>query len=488
MTALDQVLIFLHHAPALFPACNHPLLLRLHLPLPHHNEPIACIYSQGRFLISGTDILRILLFRFRCLARPLLSLKKFEEGIFSDLRNLKPGDGARLEPARSALLDALYRFGCVRTQKRQKVFYWEHVDHDRLFRDAWERESRREHDAVDSFQAQHPDAFLRDPSAPLAPLDDATVDTAAVWHQTRPLLLTYVRAVEDPIERPLNADAVACSLDNPDSTNPLGLQRFRSASNGSGKEEDRCGGLIARRRAAIVRSRAHTHTQPATPKPNTRRSTADSSVQPIMVDPFDEWDVIDQMPESHCTLESMDPAVAMSTLFADVHPTVSLHKQPVRRGDVNRALLMAELEAFLTPPSEQRLLDASTTSYPSSDHHALSISTDAMERYRRMSSPTIQVAEQEPEAFPDVPSPTTLALLAQLSASIHSISPNATPIPNTTGMPSQHAKEHALPALDTFMGGAHQSMPAGQKRARGHTLLALDEAQDAIKRLRTSYF
>ncbi|KAF9570659.1 homeodomain transcription factor ste12, partial [Lunasporangiospora selenospora] len=38
----------------------------------------------------------------------------------------------------------LYRNNCIRTQKKQKVFYWYSVPHDRLFLDAMERDLKRE--------------------------------------------------------------------------------------------------------------------------------------------------------------------------------------------------------------------------------------------------------------------------------------------------------------------------------------------------------
>jgi len=179
-------------------------LLRLHLPLPHYNEPIACVAADDQLFISGTDILRILLFRLRAVGRPVISMKKFEEGVFSDLRNLKPGEGARLEQARSSLLESLYRFGCIRTQKRQKVFYWNSVDHDRLFRDVWEREMRRERDAVDAYKAANPQASLDSHDVPLVEMDDATAETAKASKLDDPLLVTYIRSLEDPVERPWN--------------------------------------------------------------------------------------------------------------------------------------------------------------------------------------------------------------------------------------------------------------------------------------------
>jgi transcription factor STE12 len=96
------------------------------------------------FHISGTDIVRCLSFRFQAFGRPVKNSKKFEEGIFSDLRNLKSGTDASLEEPKSAFLDFLYKNNCIRTQKKQKVFYWYSVPHDRLFLDALERDLKRE--------------------------------------------------------------------------------------------------------------------------------------------------------------------------------------------------------------------------------------------------------------------------------------------------------------------------------------------------------
>ena len=96
------------------------------------------------FHISGTDIVRCLSFRFQAFGRPVKNSKKFEEGIFSDLRNLKSGTDASLEEPKSKFLDFLYKNNCIRTQKKQKVFYWYSVPHDRLFLDALERDLKRE--------------------------------------------------------------------------------------------------------------------------------------------------------------------------------------------------------------------------------------------------------------------------------------------------------------------------------------------------------
>ncbi|KAI9677437.1 MAG: homeodomain transcription factor ste12 [Caeruleum heppii] len=107
-------------------------------------EYIYCVLWNNLFHISGTDIVRCLSFRFQAFGRPVKNSKKFEEGIFSDLRNLKSGTDASLEEPKSPFLDFLYKNNCIRTQKKQKVFYWYSVPHDRLFLDALERDLKRE--------------------------------------------------------------------------------------------------------------------------------------------------------------------------------------------------------------------------------------------------------------------------------------------------------------------------------------------------------
>ena len=87
-------------------------------------ETVACVQWQGRFFVTGTDVVRTLVWRFRLMGLPVADRKKFEEGVFSDLRNLKPGVGAVLEEPHSRFLDLLYKLNCIRTQKKQKVFFW----------------------------------------------------------------------------------------------------------------------------------------------------------------------------------------------------------------------------------------------------------------------------------------------------------------------------------------------------------------------------
>ncbi|GHJ89166.1 hypothetical protein NliqN6_5568 [Naganishia liquefaciens] len=132
-----------------FVSSPHPALNRFLLP---NGEHVTCAYWNGLFQITGTDIVRALAFRFEAFGRPVKTamVKKFEEGVFSDLRNLKPGEDASLEKPKSEFLDLLFKYGCIRTQKKQKVFYWFSVPHDRLFLDALERDLKREKDGQDT--------------------------------------------------------------------------------------------------------------------------------------------------------------------------------------------------------------------------------------------------------------------------------------------------------------------------------------------------
>jgi transcription factor STE12 len=107
---LDRLKFFLATAPSAWPGCTtipdmnaehpthpnaaHPALNRFLLP---NQEYVTCVLWNGLYHITGTDIVRALVFRFEAFGRPVKNMKKFEEGVFSDLRNLKPGVDASLE-------------------------------------------------------------------------------------------------------------------------------------------------------------------------------------------------------------------------------------------------------------------------------------------------------------------------------------------------------------------------------------------------------
>ncbi|CAO3592502.1 unnamed protein product [Absidia cylindrospora] len=140
LALIDDLKLFLATAASNWDTTSTPLK-RFHLP---NGESVSCVLWNGLYFVTGTDIVRSLTFRFHAFGRPITNTKKFEEGIFSDLRNLKPGIDAQLEDPKSDLLDMLYKNNCIRTQKKQKVFFWYSVPHDRLFLDALERELKRE--------------------------------------------------------------------------------------------------------------------------------------------------------------------------------------------------------------------------------------------------------------------------------------------------------------------------------------------------------
>lgn len=162
---IEEMKLFLATAPVDFPA--HTMLKRYMLK---NGEYISCVFWNSLFHITGTDIVRALTFRFECFGRPVRNIKKFEEGIFSDLRNLKAGTDAVLEEPKSSFLDQLYKSNCIRTQKKQKVFYWYSVPHDRLFLDALERDLKRENQGQEPTTAAEREpalTFSWDPSQSL---------------------------------------------------------------------------------------------------------------------------------------------------------------------------------------------------------------------------------------------------------------------------------------------------------------------------------
>lgn len=105
---------------------------------------VSCVFWNNLYFITGTDIVRCILYKFQHFGRTITDRKKFEEGIFSDLRNLKAGEDAVLENPKLDFLEFLYKNSCLRTQKKQKVFYWFNVPHDKLMADALERDIKKE--------------------------------------------------------------------------------------------------------------------------------------------------------------------------------------------------------------------------------------------------------------------------------------------------------------------------------------------------------
>lgn len=139
MDDLLELKLFLETAPVHF--SPHDVIHRFRL---HTEEDISCVRWNNVFYMTGTDIVRCLTYRFAAFGRAITNRKKFEEGIFSDLRNLKCNEHAKLEGAKSEFLGFLYKHNCIRTKKKQKVFHWYSIRHDQLFIDALERDLKKE--------------------------------------------------------------------------------------------------------------------------------------------------------------------------------------------------------------------------------------------------------------------------------------------------------------------------------------------------------
>ncbi|EGW35202.1 uncharacterized protein SPAPADRAFT_130733 [Spathaspora passalidarum NRRL Y-27907] len=137
---IEDLKFFLATAPANWQ--ENQVIRRYYL---NHDEGfVSCVFWNNLYFITGTDIVRCIVYKFEHFGRKIVDRKKFEEGIFSDLRNLKCGTDAILEPPRSEFLEFLFKNSCLRTQKKQKVFFWFNVPHDKLMADALERDLKKE--------------------------------------------------------------------------------------------------------------------------------------------------------------------------------------------------------------------------------------------------------------------------------------------------------------------------------------------------------
>jgi hypothetical protein len=99
-----------------------------------------------KIIVNLLDIVRLVLSRFvGFTGKNPLNMKKFEEGIFSDLRRLQAPADCVLEATRSDFLVFLFNLDCVRSKKKQKVFFWKSFIRyaNSLLCDAVERELAR---------------------------------------------------------------------------------------------------------------------------------------------------------------------------------------------------------------------------------------------------------------------------------------------------------------------------------------------------------
>jgi hypothetical protein len=115
LDAVNKLKFFLATAPGSFNQTPYDLndvvareercLNRFQLPT---GETVSCVHWNGLYHITGTDIVRALNFRFLAFGRPVKNVKKFEEGIFSDLRNLKSGTDATLEEPKVRIVSPVW--------------------------------------------------------------------------------------------------------------------------------------------------------------------------------------------------------------------------------------------------------------------------------------------------------------------------------------------------------------------------------------------
>jgi hypothetical protein len=133
--AIETLKYFLYNAPS---QLNEKKVLEFYLT---SNEKIHCVLWNGEYLITSTDIIRILYYRFHLYGRPIVDARAFEQGVFSDLRFEKISS---LEEPNSKLLNFLFECGAIRTKKKQRVYPWYSIIHDNLFLRALERDFKKE--------------------------------------------------------------------------------------------------------------------------------------------------------------------------------------------------------------------------------------------------------------------------------------------------------------------------------------------------------
>jgi len=106
------------------------------------DELIKCVYWEGRYFITGADVIKIVQWRLKMANISILNFQKFEQQVYSDLRRLRIGKDAIIEEADSNFLRFLDALNSVKTRKKQKVFFWESVSHEGLFHRACHRQKK----------------------------------------------------------------------------------------------------------------------------------------------------------------------------------------------------------------------------------------------------------------------------------------------------------------------------------------------------------
>lgn len=157
---LETFLDFAPSHPLIHHAVNSGTPAILSFVLPGESQ-ISCIAWDGLIWITGEDIIRVVQARFEAVGRPVHRFKEFRGLIVSYLR--RPFEGyhkeldnvwftymnmeaelTSLQIFQSEFLHYLREHRCIRTRKRQKVYYWFNDRFDTLFNDILQNDSRLE--------------------------------------------------------------------------------------------------------------------------------------------------------------------------------------------------------------------------------------------------------------------------------------------------------------------------------------------------------
>lgn len=190
---IEDLKFFLATAPANWQ--ENQVIRRYYL---NHDEGfVSCVFWNNLYFVTGTDIVRCIVYKFEHFGRKITDRKKFEEGIFSDLRNLKCGTDAILELPRSEFLEFLFKNSCLRTQKKQKVFFWFNVPHDKLMADALERDLKKEKLGQVATTTAH-----KDPAISFKYDESSSLYNQLAEHMEKQKKINQIPSADDPIELP----------------------------------------------------------------------------------------------------------------------------------------------------------------------------------------------------------------------------------------------------------------------------------------------
>jgi transcription factor STE12 len=141
---MEELNKFIKEAPFLTNVLN-PIVSH-QLKIGNKRTRVSCVLwcatadYEVNFYITKLDIIRILEYKFNLIGRPVTNRLKFVAGVACDLRYIP----CRYEESNSPFLSFLSINKCIKLQKRQRVYYWECVDHDLLFMHALDRDLKRE--------------------------------------------------------------------------------------------------------------------------------------------------------------------------------------------------------------------------------------------------------------------------------------------------------------------------------------------------------